>query len=179
MTGILGGLIGTYGLSDPGAMELIATETLATSSTTFTIANVPSTYRHLQIRFQSRTISSTNMLMRVNNLSTTIYSSVNLLTYKGSTETGNSFTNQNAFTLAAETVTTSASAGLWGTGILDLYDYTGSYGRKLFMSQYGYSGFSNYSGGQVTLAAPITSVTIFAGTTIAIGSSISIYGIKG
>lgn len=181
MTGILMGTLGSYGF-DPGAMELITSQTLSVNADTFTLASVPSTYKHLQIRVTARMASTTatDLRMRVNGLSTTIYTTNDSLAYTGTTETGQSFTAQTSMVISPIQVSTGV-ASIWTNAVIDLYNYSSTAGRKLFTSQAGYDVFSLYSGGQITLATAITSVTLFgtAGQNMLAGSEISIYGIKG
>jgi hypothetical protein len=50
MSGILGGLIGSFATASTSSYESIATFALSSNTATVTFSSIPSTYKHLQIR---------------------------------------------------------------------------------------------------------------------------------
>ena len=58
MSGVLGGLIAAFPTPITNSFESIATATGTGSSNTITFSSIPSTYKHLQIRFIAKTTST-------------------------------------------------------------------------------------------------------------------------
>ena len=168
----------------PSSYESIATFTGTGSNTVITFSSIPSTYRHLQIRFAARTTSSAQGILRFNGDSSTNYyahmiqavgpGSVFALSQPGSFYNGIFFTNNN-FTSVANTYT---------AGVIDILDYTSTTKNKTARIV---QGTDTGTAGDIELVsglffgstAAITSLSITASQNFATGSVFALYGIKG
>jgi len=176
-----------------GDFHSIATTTVGSGGTgSITFSSIPSTYKHLQIRFISQTNRSTadnadDVYIRFNSDSTDNYISHRLRGIPSSTEsvaipTGSGFTAILLPTAAGVT----ANANSYGASIIDILDYANSNKYKTLKTLCGID--ANASPSFITLASgfwrntsAITSITLVpgVGNTFSQYSHFALYGIKG
>ena len=189
----------TAGLFSAGAApaaatsyESIATQTVGSGGVaSVTFSSIPSTYKHLQIRFIGRsTVSNVNdgyISMRFNSDSGGNYTFLHYLQGDGATASaGALYTSgwDNIYSSIAAGNT--ATASVFGTGIVDILDYTSTNKYKVVRHL---SGMDNNGAGKVGLGSgnwnttnAITSITLGAngfGSNWTQYSSFALYGIKG
>jgi hypothetical protein len=149
-------------------------------SATVSFTSIPSTYKHLQIRFTANNASNQNIFLRFNGDTTANYARHFLYGDGSSAASGNATSDVNL-----SIGYTSTSANIFGSGIVDVLDYTSTSKNKTIRSLAGYdangSGLSVlYSGVWFKTPEAITSMSIFAGAgNINQYSSFALYGIKG
>ena len=171
--------------------ESIATFTAAGGETTFNFTSIPSTYKHLQIRWMARDTISTagdnGIQLQCNGLGGTNYAYHSL---KGNgTAVSAAGTASTAFmqTPYGDTPSSTGATNMFAVGILDLIDYASTSKYKTFRIISGSNintadttyGISLTSGLVMTTNA-ITSILIYAsGSAFAANTSFALYGIKG
>jgi hypothetical protein len=167
-------------------MEPIATNLLASTTASVTFSNIPQNYKHLQLRILGRTdraVSLAGLAMRFNGDTSTSYSDHNV-NGDGATAASNGDVSAT-YLFLARYPGASATASIFGTGVIDILDYTNVNKYKTSRSL---AGVDLNGSGQVYLqsglwmnTAPITSILIYAdvsGSLVA-NSRFSLYGIKG
>jgi hypothetical protein len=173
-----------------GAFEQIATTVLgsATSSVTFDVTGLGSTYKHLQLRFvarSNRSESDTYAYLRFNSDTTANYSSHRLFG-NGSTVASGNFTGSYPNGIIEPSFTAGSSpANIFGSGVIDILDPFSSSKNKTTRSLSGYRDGVNdprihLMSGNWRSTSVVTSVTMtdIFGSFIA-NSRFSLYGIKG
>jgi hypothetical protein len=189
MTPILGilasGISGN--LWAPGKdFDSIATITPYTTTSTVVFSSIPSTYRHLQIRFIARTTRANqedNIQLRFNSDSGGNYAAHVLY---GDGATAGSFSDGSSITFNTRSVVAAASAtsGVFGVGVIDILDYANTSKNTTVRSL---NGYDNNGAGQVRLSsglwmntAAINNITIVPanGPDFAANSHWALYGIK-
>lgn len=184
MTGILGGLLGSFksGFAEP-AYQFIATATGTGASGVIDFTSIPSTYKHLQIRYAGRASTSATINLTINNITTASYVRHSLL--------GNGSTATSTASAASQTsISMPDSLGSGGpttghtAGIIDILDYTSSTKNKTIRATYGNLVGSNnliyLTSGAIFNTTEITSVKLTASAgNFATTSRFSLYGIKG
>lgn len=185
---------GVHGAPTPpvtGSYESIATTTVTASGTaSITFTGIPQTYKHLQVRYTTRSTWAGNTtianLMRAGN---------------GSIDSGNNYafhrlvgngTAANSYGSATQNVMYAgyswAADGLansFGSGVIDILDYTNTSKYKTFRTIGGVegngSGFVNFHSGLWQSTSAINQLYFFTegSQDYAVGSKIALYGIKG
>jgi hypothetical protein len=186
MTGILGGLIGSYVPAVSGSFESIATAT-GSGVSTVTFSSIPSTYTSLQIRYFIRTTSAGNYVsLRLNGNTATNYAYHSLMgdgltTYVRGT-TGATFIeimeDFNEGTVASPSP---------NVGIIDIHDYASTTKNKTVRAFVGGDNNSTVTTkGNVHLASglwlstsAVNSLTILSQNSWTTSTVFSLYGIKG
>lgn len=175
----------TGGLGGAGFYESIATGTGNGSSNTITFSNIPQTYAHLQIRGVNRgtatgSFFSTNISMRINNDSTSVYNFQEIY--------GNGV-GISAFASASNWVMETAGS-TWATNnfipsIFDILDYTSTNKAKTIRSIWaGIDMGNNGAAAQTSLfysasPAAITRLDLIINSgNFATGTQFALYGIK-
>lgn len=172
----------------PNSYELIST-ILPSGNATITFSSIPSTYKHLQLRWRARSsqyADEISFYMTVNGDSGTNYSQHDF--FGNGTNVyadANSTTSQIVIRGASLGDGTSGSTNVFAAGYADILDYTNVNKFKTVRGLAGYkagSSFIGFSSGAWRNTAAITSLTIAAnggGTaTLMSGSRVSLYGIK-
>jgi hypothetical protein len=180
MSGVLGGLLASFSPAST-AFESIATSS-PTSGTSVTFSSIPSTYKHLQIRFTHKTATAGAQLRLQFNSDTGTNYSRHKLQGNGTTAaaTGNATV---AFMYIGSDGSGSDTTYLT-TGICDIHDYASSTKNKTMrnivgIDKNGSGDIALYSGAWYNTNA-ITSITITSdGANFASGSTFALYGIKG
>jgi hypothetical protein len=166
------------------AFESIATAT-GSGQTTLTFSSIPSTYTALQIRYAIKPTTGTGEALRLQvNGDTGSNYSRHALAGNGSTANA-SGSASGTFTWAGDNAAGTQTSGYPYVGLIDIHDYASTTKNKTVRT---FVGTDSNSAGGVSLTsgvwlntAAITSVTLFfpSGDSLATGSLVSLYGIKG
>ncbi len=184
MSFMLLGILNSQALAGGGgaAMELIETKILTSSlgSTALSFTNIPSTYKHLQIRVTNMNTNSGSIALQFNGVTSTVYNNhyLRASNYSGSVESGWNGSQ-------ADRIYIDAGFEAYGSTVLDVLDYASASKNSVIRAQTGfYNSGSNYAvrlvSGLYEQTAAVSSIqfrTSFG--TAQIGTRISIYGIKG
>lgn len=167
------------------ALTLISTANGNGSSGDIVFSSIPSTYKHLQIRFTSRgafagTISDLGLY--VNNNFGAIYTNHQLVG-NGSTVSSANLTGQTTVTLINSTTGSSATASSFSSGIIDILDYSQTTKNKTFRMLSGEHTASprvQLVSGLAETTTAISSIGLFiaAGGAFAVGTRFSLYGVS-
>lgn len=173
----------------PPAFESIATATATGSSGVFTFSSIPSTYKHLQIRYIVKNSGAGDnyaMLVRFNSDSTNNYWWYHLYSNSGGSNIqsgGNSTATDNG--QISQTIPGSNLSNAFGVGIIDIPNYAGN---KLKIAKAFYGGSYNTTSGATvginsfywnsTSAISTITLTAYSGN-FTTGSQAALYGIKG
>jgi hypothetical protein len=164
-----------------GAYEQIATSFGTGSSGVITFSSIPSTYKHLQIRYTAMNTSTTRgIFLRMNSDTGSNYSYHNLYG-EGSSVTSGAGTSSSSVILldavaASQTNQTSA-------GIIDILDYTSTTNNKTVRALYGQRTTNSYiylASGNWRNTSAISNITLTApANNFDVISRFSLYGIVG
>jgi hypothetical protein len=160
--------------------EPISTQTLSSAASTVTLSSIPSTYTDLVVVFNgSNSVGNDSYLLYVNGVITGSLYSAKYLEGDGSTAYSSSWQSRNdipvarggSSTLGADMVT------------VNIFSYSSSSVFKTFISRYSLGGTvgarASVTVGLYRSTNAITSVTFKSGGgNIAVGSTITLYGIK-
>ena len=178
---------GAGGGAAAGSYELISTAYGTGASNTITFSSIPSTYKHLQIRWVARTTNAANateIRYRLNGDSGSNYWS-HALVGNGSTVTSTSSTALSAHMSQTFNVSASSTADSFGAGIIDLLDYASTTKNKTVKTFAGYATTANdvrLSSGVWNSTAAVNSFTLTNASSTSYfttTSRFSLYGIKG
>jgi hypothetical protein len=183
------GMFASTSTSSANSYESIATTTLGSNSGTITFSSIPSTFKHLQIRYMTRSAVSGNtaaIFMNFNSDSGSNYYLYHELYADGATAAayaGGAGTKIQLDQIPAANKTASAFA----VGIIDLLDYTSTNKNKTVRHLTGYD--ANGSGAVVfgsglwspSSISAITSITLTENSSanFLANSSFALYGVKG
>jgi hypothetical protein len=166
-----------------GDYESIATVSVTTATqTNITLSNIPSGYRHLQIRLIARGSNADtagNIFMRLNGDTGSNYSWHYL---QGDGSAASSSGTGNATSILCSRITAAnAGANIFGTAIIDILDYTDT---NKYTTIRSLTGQDQNGAGQVRLdsgswrnTAAVTSIT-FLYTNFVQNSTFALYGIR-
>jgi hypothetical protein len=163
-----------------GAYELIATANGTGSSGVITFSSIPSTYKHLQLRWTSKTNSSdTQLLLTFNSLTSYAY---HQLIGTGSTVTSSAGTSAANILLNGGTEDNNA-ANIFAAGVMDILDYANTTTNKTVRALQGrnYNNRIILTSGVSLSTNAISSITFTTGSggSYTTASRFSLYGIKG
>lgn len=175
-------------LASPTSYESISTVTVgAGGSSSVSFTSIPSTYKHLQIRWIARSTAaaSTDYIypMRFNSDSGSNYSS-HYINANGSAVAASGNANQTGFNFYGDWPAASATSGLFGVAVMDILDYADTNKYKTVRTLAGFDAngsgqvFFNSSSWRSTSAISSFSLA-FNGGNVAQYSSFALYGIKG
>jgi hypothetical protein len=175
---IAAGLYGVGVTPSTNSYESIATATGTGSSGTITFSSIPSTYKHLQIRYISKnTASGTDAYIQLNSSVDSVYR--HQLTGNGSSASA------SAYSGTAYILLTSGSSGssIYGVGVIDILDYGSTTKAKTIRALSGYdlngSGIVGLGSALWTSTDAITDILIkSAGTNFDTNTQYALYGIK-
>jgi hypothetical protein len=181
-------LVGNAAYS-PASFESIASTVGDGSISTITFSSIPSTFQHLQIRFQGRVVFSGgggiyNAFIRFNSDSSSNYT-WHAMRGTGSSTVAYASISETKITADSVFPDSGVTANVFGTAIVDVLDYVSASKNKTVRV---FSGYETNSAGNVWLQSgvwlntnAITSVTITNNGSYAFptGSVFSLYGIKG
>jgi hypothetical protein len=163
-----------------GAYDALSTVTVPSGgAASITFAAIPNTYKHLQIRGIARTATSTQDFIvykpNGNNISARHF-----LAGDGASASAGASTSVFDF---GSIPTSSSTANVFGTYILDILDYTANKNktlRQLNGSDFNGSGNINFVSGLYIDTTPMNSLTIatYNSTNFAQNSQFTLYGIR-
>ena len=172
------------GAGGGGSFESIATATGTGSSNVITFTSIPSTYKHLQLRFNIKTVQSRELLMRFNSDSGSNYFYHKL--YGNGTVAEAGFAAPSTKILVSPDALTNATNP--AVGILDVIDYASASKNKttrhfvgIEQNGVGNSTVDLSSGCWASLSA-VNTISITSDNALSYFSTdttISLYGIKG
>jgi hypothetical protein len=176
---LVAGITGSGGAS-LSSYESIATSTLGSAASTITLSSIPSTFKHLQLRFSLDVVTTNSEIrLRINGDTSTNYARHNLW--------GNG-TSANASGIATGTSNfislISASDSTYPTvGIIDILDYTSTTRNKTVRAL---SGVDRNGSGEIWLTSGfLLSTAAIASLAFSLdsgnldtGSTVALYGIK-
>lgn len=178
MTPILG-VIDSSKLKSSGAFDSIATATLSASTST-TFSSIPSSYKHLQLRFNVECAGS-NVGMYVSFNGVTSGYAWHMIDGIPASPTARNFTGQTSIIVSSygrASVTTYPNVG-----IVDIIDYASTTKNKTVRAYFGAQD-NNTAASSISLnsglypsTTAISSLTFSAGG--ALTGTVSLYGIKG
>jgi hypothetical protein len=171
------------GAGAAGSFELIETAYGTGSAATITFSSIPSTYKHLQIRFSAVVVSNYGQTgMRFNGDSATNYSYHQLVGYNAGVTSAAAANSSRIIVTGPNVNVTSQPA----VGIVDILDYADTNKHKTARIFFGsnFSAASVFS--EVTLfsgnwrnTAAVTSITLTNDFNYTTAARFSLYGIKG
>lgn len=184
-------LIGIYAsemsanLFEPtGSYDALASVTVGTSVSQISFAGIPTGYKHLQVRFISRsTISTYNQVsLQFNSDTASNYSVHLLLTDGGSTVTAYGGANATMISVGMQTGSGNG-ASIYGASVVDVLDYSNTNKFKTTRGLAGAdgngSGYVWYSSGNWRSTSAITSIQLIPETgNFTTNSSFALYGVK-
>ena len=164
--------------------ELIATAFGTGSSPTIEFTSIPTTYKHLQVRWTARsTGTGQSMTLRLNG-ATTGYSHHGLYG-NGTSVLSENYVSQTSIALLSAVAHNSSPAGVVGPGVMDILDYASTTKNTTTRAIFGQSTVSyaervNLHSGLFNNTSAITSLAFtHAGNNFASISRFSLYGIRG
>jgi hypothetical protein len=178
--------IGFFGAgAAAGAYELIQTSIIGSAISQVTFNSIPSTYKHLQVRFTARNSSSAsnqNLAIQFNNTGGTAYSAHRLI---GNGSSVSSEANSSTFySIFGVTVANSQTANIFTGGIIDVLDYASTSKNTTIRALSGFAGSASnriiLGSGAFANTAAITRLDLTMNTgDFMVDSRFSLYGIKG
>ena len=184
MLNLISAIHGTGVAASTNSYESIATVSLTGTQTTITFSSIPSTYKHLQVRFiarSTRVSAGDYMNMRLNSDSGTNYSKHDINgDGSGAGSTAQSTVAQIEFNRIAAA---NATSGVFGVGVIDLLEYANTNINKTARALIGYdnngSGQIHFNSGNWRSTAAVTSISFTCNNDFAANSHFALYGIKG
>jgi hypothetical protein len=178
------GLFGTGGVAN--SYESIATANGTGSSATISFSAIPATYKHLQIRFitrSTRAATSSNIFIGFNSDTTTGNYYGHMLEGNGSAASAAAKIGTSTSFMSA-TSAASNTSGIFSGGVIDVLDYANTNKYKTSRGLTGYdangSGLLYLASGLWMSTSAVTSIEITDPLgNFATGSSFALYGIKG
>jgi hypothetical protein len=180
------GILASSGGFNPGAFEQIATAFGTGSSGVIDFTSIPSTYKHLQIRYTAKgnTSSIANMNVTFNNVTSSNYARHQVAGTSNTISIGTATSASNISLLNA--ITSNSLANAATAGIIDILDYANSSTNKSLRAIYGIaeggsgSSFTYQASGFLNSTTAISRITLTASAHhFANISRFSLYGIKG
>lgn len=173
------------GLLDLGvAASTTSYESIATASpsgsSTFDFTSIPSTYKHLQIRYATKgTSNGTGIRIRFNSDTGSNY----YIHYLYGTGSGSPVGLAQGLTTSGVIGEVTTTADVQSSGVIDILDYLSTNKNKTVRTLFGYDNNGSgtmYFNSVLWSATPaaITSITIFPSSGTITGS-FALYGIKG
>jgi hypothetical protein len=174
----------------PSSYESIATATGTGLSTTITFSSIPSTYKHLQLRWNARDVFSAvntpiNFALVINGDTGTNYAHHELIGNSTSASAANNIGYNNGFFRNAAVAGTGV-ANMMGVGIADFIDYASTTKYKTIRAFTGYDTNNTITdnielqSNLWTSTSAMTSFTLTSnGTAFSTDSTFALYGIKG
>lgn len=182
LTALLGG-----GNGGGGSYESIATVSASGGETSLSLTSIPSTYKHLELRWIARTSLASvggGFFVRYNSDSSALYTKHSLWG-DGANVNANDFGSDTETEITFGGAGANATASVFGTGVLSVLDYSSTSKYKTLRSFHGIdnngSGYSQLSSGLWRSTSAITSITLTATSskTFSASTKFALYGIKG
>ena len=187
--GIVASQISGHLFAPSGAYDSIATTTVGSGgASTITFSSIPSTYTHLQLRFITRNNRSGQSVDALN-IKANGDSGANYANHRlqgdGATATASGGTSLSA-AIFAQTPASTATASVFGAGVIDILDYANTSKYKTFRTLSGFDantapGYIGLYSGLWQSTSAINSLTISSndGSGVLEYTSFALYGIKG
>ena len=165
--------------------EPIATTTLGSAAASITFSSISSAYTDLRLVFVSRMNagggSSSDVFLRFNNLSTSIYSTTKL-GGDGTSAFSNRLSTQTELALLAASAGSGSTAGNFNLSTTDIFSYAGSTNKTALSLISADNNGSGYVMRQVLLARTTAAInridlTDASGNSFASGTTATLYGI--
>jgi hypothetical protein len=170
-----------------GAYDSLATVTLSANTASIEFAGIPSGYKHLQIRYlsrSSRAATTDSVSIRFNSDTGSNYAR-HYLYGDGATASAGASTSQTSSNIGTQSAA-SATASIFGVGVIDVLDYASANKNKTVRCL---SGADLNGSGDIQLSsglyfatpAAITSITLLAqggSANFVQYSSFALYGVK-
>ena len=178
MLGILASQI--TGHLSTNSFESIQTVTLGSAASSVSFTSIPSTYKHLQIRFIANNASNSDVKAQFNGDTTSNYAR-HYLYGDGSSAAAGANAGDNAMSFG---YVPNATANIFGAGIIDILDYANTNKYKTARSL---AGNDKNGSGLIVLysslwqsTSAVTSISMFPGAgNFNQYSSFALYGVKG
>ena len=173
------GVFSAAGSSVSNSYELISTTLVGTNGIDVVFSSIPSTYKHLQVRFTSKssTSSVSDTILRLNEDSGSNYAWHEL---QGNGSGVGSFANTSQSLMRIATQPKSGDTNMFAAGVVDILDYTSTSKNKTVRTLAGNHStdlrIHLYSGVWLNTSA-VTSVRV--GGPLGLNSRVSLYGIRG
>jgi hypothetical protein len=179
-------ILGVVASSISGNLELGSFESIATQTpsgvNSFSFNSIPSTYKHLQLRYiTSNTTAAYYVIVQFNSDTASNYTDHQMTTNGSTVITGNDVTNTGIYLPR-----NSASSTAFAAGVVDVLDYSNTSKTKVIRGVGGYE--TNFASGasvdfmsgswQNTAAINSIRISVFADN-FRNGSHFALYGIKG
>jgi len=185
--GIMASQISGHLWQPEGAYDSLATVTVgATAVSSITFAGIPSTYKHLQVRYLARTsrsAGSEDLMMQFNSDTGSNYSFHYMIgTGSGTPAAGGAGTQ--TFMYIPTTTSSTATASIFGAGIVDILDYANTNKYKTMRTLGGEdrngSGTVALESGSWQNTNAISTVTLktISSNNFVEYSSFALYGVK-
>jgi hypothetical protein len=168
------------------SFDSIATATASGGESSFTFSSIPSTYKHLQVRYkaQRNTGGAGFMSLRLNGVTTTGNYTTHDLYGTGSAAGGGGVTSSSYPEARGPQMPANSTANTFGNCVCDIHDYSSTTKNKTIR---WFGGWDNNGSGHISLVsnvflstAAVSSLTIyFAGDAVSAGSTFALYGIRG
>ena len=181
---ITAGLFSGGVAASTNSYESIATFTGSGNPSSITFSSIPSTYKHLQIRWLSRnSIAAADDVISVQFNSDTATNYDLHFIYGDGSSAGAVALTTRAEMYAGYQASNTAAANIFGAGVIDVLDYqnTNKYKtlRNLGGDDRNGAGSLYFGSGLWRSTSAVTSVKLFSTGTFATNSSFALYGIKG
>jgi len=179
--GIMASQISGHLWAPDGAYDSLATITVPSGGVaSVTFAGIPSTYKHLQVRYIARNTSGAGRLRMQMNGNTGSNYSTHLLVGDGSTAAA--FAGASIVQISAGANVT-ATANVFSAGVIDILNYSNTSTNKTVRVLSGVdnngSGEVAFTSGTLLSTSAITSILLYIDSlTIAEYSQFSLYGVK-
>lgn len=172
------------------AFESIATVTVGSAVSSVSFSSIPSTYKHLQIRFIGRSTRSANQGYIVTKFNSDTGNNYAMHSVEGdgsatATSAFGTFNGYGSFSSLYEVPAATAGANMYGAGVIDILDYQNTNKatttRALQGDDKNGSGRIYLASGLWTNTAAINTITFteFNGANIDANSKFALYGVKG
>lgn len=184
------GIFASQGRVSANSYESIQTVTVGSATPSISFTSIPSTYKHLQIRYIARTDRTSSsdgdyLIMRFNDLSgASDYYTQHYIRGNGSATLAAADGTASSLTIERFPCSTQAN-NIFGGGVIDILDYTDTNKNKVMRhlngSDWNGSGMVRLASGMLLSTPAITKITIAngAGPNIVANSQFALYGIKG
>jgi hypothetical protein len=181
--------VSAYNVWDASDYESIATVTLTGTQSTVSFNSIPSTYKHLQLRYMATsdrgTYSADNVLMQVNGNGSGY--SRHILAGDGSSAYTGGTTSTTHMWLGQ--ISSTVTSNIFGVGVVDMLDYANTSKNKTVLSSFAVdlNGVNNTIAGSAGLwtglhpsTTAISSLQLTCqSSSFASGTHFALYGIKG
>jgi hypothetical protein len=163
-----------------GSYESIATVNVTSATSSITFSSIPSTYKHLQLRYIARASSADLIVFRVNGSTGNDYA-IHAVQGNGSAASAIATTSYNYGGVAP----IPSTANTFGAGVLDILDYSNTNKYKTFRTLGGReinsTGFIELRSTLYMNTSAISSIVLSTDSVLNFQqySSFALYGIKG